>query len=184
MAFTDTWDAAFEAAPADSEDINLGANRIRHLKVAVRERMQVDHVWEDAQEDGKHNKLTLVPQSGAPPAASPNAFLYTQTIGSFTELLYEDSGGNVIQLTETGYLYPFALRDFSIASDLAVGGFGTFGEDVSFGTVHVSDFAVFTNPTTADTTLQFGANTYFTFNRALNKVQLVVGGALQEQWPP
>ena len=178
MPFTDTWDAAFEAAPADSEDINLGANRIRHLKVAVRERMQVDHVWEDAQEDGKHNKLTLVPQTGAPPASSPDAFLYTQTLAGFTELLYEDSAGNIMQLTQGGFLYPFAINDFSVGQDLAVANNAVVGETLSVGADFVVDFALFASNITGNTTVQFGANNYITFLRATNQIQIVCNGVV------
>lgn len=179
MAFTDTWDAAFEAAPADSEDINLGANRIRHLKVAVRERMEVDHVWEDDQEDGKHNKLTLVPQSGAPTVVDPNGYLYSQIIGDRTELFYEDNFGNISQITQGGKLYPFAIGDFSVGEDLAVANNCVIGETTSFAADFISGFAAFASGN--DAVLQFSTSTggtYITFNTATGKMLFVVEGAV------
>jgi hypothetical protein len=54
---TRTWDAAYEAIPAGSEQISLGDDRIRNLKVDVRERFsQGGHVIQDTtnSNDGKH----------------------------------------------------------------------------------------------------------------------------------
>lgn len=185
MPFTDTWDAAFESVPADNEDINLGANRIRALKVAVRERMQVDHEWEDGQEDGKHNKVTLVPQASAPVTAAGFGFLYTQTIAGCVELLYKDSAGSIMQLTEGGALFPFATGDFSIAADLAVGNNATFGETVSFSTDTIAGFAAFATGA-GNAVLQFSSvngGTYFEYVQATGDLQLVVGGAVVQTWP-
>ena len=57
--FTRAWGASYEALPPDSgEGASLGASRIRQLKLDVRERMVVDHVWNDnlsvSSEDGEH----------------------------------------------------------------------------------------------------------------------------------
>lgn len=38
-----TWDSTFESQPADTEEINQGASRIRSLKVAIREREELEH---------------------------------------------------------------------------------------------------------------------------------------------
>ena len=40
--FTSTWNTAYEAVPADSEDANLGASRIRDFKVAFSESHRLD----------------------------------------------------------------------------------------------------------------------------------------------
>lgn len=37
------WDSNFEAAPADTDDAKYGANEIRELKEAIRERMELEH---------------------------------------------------------------------------------------------------------------------------------------------
>lgn len=185
MPFTDTWDAAFEAAPADSENINLGAERIRDLKVAIRERMQVDHEWEDGQEDGKHNKLTLVPQASAPATTAGFGFLYSQTLSGYVELLYKDSAGNVMQLTQGGKLYPYAPGDFSIGEDLAVANNVTIGEVTSFATDFISGFAAFANGS-GDAVLQFSTvsgGTYLYREQATGQVHLVVNGVVVQTWP-
>lgn len=182
MPFTDTWNAAFEATPADSENINLGASRIRSLKVAVRERLEVDHVWEDGDNDGRHNKLTMPPQVAAPTTASPNGFLYAQTISLNTELLFKDSTGNIVQLTQAGSIFPFALGDFSVGQDLAVAQAATFGGTVSFATATVSNFAIFASGTSC--VIQFEGTSHFIYDQSTNVLQLWVAGVLQQQWPP
>lgn len=185
MPFTNTWDATFESQPADSEDINLGANRIRALKVAIRERMQVDHEWEDAQQDGKHNKITLVAQAAVPSISGTDGFLYTQYIGGSTELFYRDANGNIIQLTELGRLFPYASNDFSVAADLAVGGGVTVGEVISFAAGHVTGFAAFATPD-GDTVLQFSAvngGSWLYYQQLTGQMHLVVGGVVVQTWP-
>lgn len=52
MAFTDTWNSAFESVPADTEAVSQGAERIRDLKVAISERMSVAHFWDGDSNDG------------------------------------------------------------------------------------------------------------------------------------
>jgi hypothetical protein len=46
-----TWDANYEASPADGDEIKYGANKIRELKVAARERLEVEH----SMTTGRHN---------------------------------------------------------------------------------------------------------------------------------
>jgi len=64
MAFTYTWDATFEGLPTDGENISQGAQRIRDLKVAVRERLEVEH---DFEASGKHiaGKCTILQEDTA-----------------------------------------------------------------------------------------------------------------------
>lgn len=178
MPFSNTWDAAFEAAPADNEDINLGANRIRALKVAIRERMQIDHEWEDAEQDGKHNKVTLVPQDAAPVPVTPDGALFTMVLAGHTELLYKDDLGNLMQLSQAGKLYPFAIGDFSVGEDLAVAVNATIGATLSVGAGYVNDFALFASTGTGNTTVQFGLNNWITFLRATNQIQIVCNGVV------
>lgn len=40
---TVTWDAAFELIPADTDEYKYGANKIRQLKVGIRERIETEH---------------------------------------------------------------------------------------------------------------------------------------------
>lgn len=48
MAFSLTWNAAFEADPADTDQLSEGALRLRNLKEAIRERMEVGGLDWDA----------------------------------------------------------------------------------------------------------------------------------------
>lgn len=100
--FTDTWDASYEAIPSDNEDINEGANRIRDFKVAVRQRLAVDHSWAGDANDGKHNQATLRVQGGDPSLDTGDGALYAKVVSSITELFYKDSAGTVTQVTTNG----------------------------------------------------------------------------------
>lgn len=59
MAFTSTWNAAYEGLPPDSEQRSQGASRIRDLKRDIRERQEIDHSWAGDADDGKHKQATL-----------------------------------------------------------------------------------------------------------------------------
>ena len=106
MAHTRTWNTAYEATPADGDDARAGANRIRDLKADISERLQQDHSWDpahaDDDDDGFHNKVTLLEQSSAPTNAADKGLLYTLDSGGVTELYYKDSAGNATQLTVAG----------------------------------------------------------------------------------
>lgn len=105
--FTRTWDAAYESAPADSQDVSLGATRIREVRVDVGERLGVDHSMNGDANDGAHVQITLLEQASDPTNAANTGFLYTKDDGSGnTELYYEDDSGNVSQLTAGGSLVP------------------------------------------------------------------------------
>jgi hypothetical protein len=108
MAFEDTWNTAYEGLPADNENINLGAGRIRDLKTNIRERANIDHSWGDADDNGKHLQVTLMAASGVPGTPSgTDGCVFTQVVGSNTELFYLDSEGNQVQLTSTGTVEAF-----------------------------------------------------------------------------
>ena len=104
MAFSRTWDSAYEAVPANSEQANLGAQRIREVKIDVRERMAVDHVWSGSADDGKHNQVTLKQLASDPVAAAGFGFVYTKDVGGTTELFFRDSAAGTTQLTSGGTL--------------------------------------------------------------------------------
>lgn len=100
-AFSEPWDAAFEAVPANNEATKTGAGEIRALKRDVREREAVDHSWAGDSNDGKHNKATLRVTSD--PTLDPtDGAVYAKTVSGNTELCYKDSGGSIIQLTSAG----------------------------------------------------------------------------------
>lgn len=104
MSFLDTWNGAYEGIPADNENTNLGANRIRDFKVNIRERVQVNHSFAGDANDGKHTAINLMAQSGNPSVAGTDGFLFTKPVGGVTELFWMDSAGEVLQLTSLGKL--------------------------------------------------------------------------------
>lgn len=102
MAFTNTWDTAYEI---EFDDDNYGYeidNKLNKLVNMIRERMEVDHEWKNAQQDGKHKKLTLVEQSTAPTVSANEGYVYTREIGGKAELCYKDEDEKEIQLTTDG----------------------------------------------------------------------------------
>lgn len=109
MAYTDTWNAAFEAVPADSTDRKDGADAIRDLKLAIRERMAKDHYFvidgTDA-DHGEHVKVTLRAGS-APTHAANKVMVYAKTVSDITELFAKDSDGNEVQITGGGKIQGF-----------------------------------------------------------------------------
>jgi hypothetical protein len=107
--FTDTWDASYEGIPADIENVDLGANRIRDLKVAIRQRFVVDHSFLGDANDGAHTKSTYLSQGADPATAAGQGYVYSKTISGNVELFYRDSAGNVIQLTTLGALNAVAF---------------------------------------------------------------------------
>lgn len=101
MPFLDPWDTTYEGIPADVENINLGANRIRDLKVNIRERAGVDHSWGDTADNGQHNQVSLNNSAGDP-SGSSTSWLYSKTVSAIMELFYKNSSGGVTQLTSGG----------------------------------------------------------------------------------
>jgi len=55
MAHTNDWSAAYETTPASGDAIREGDDRIRELKLDIRERLTLEHAWkEDQTYDGMH----------------------------------------------------------------------------------------------------------------------------------
>jgi hypothetical protein len=106
MAHTNTWNAANEASPADSDNVSEGAGKIRTLKLDIRERIAKDHYMAIAGTDadhGEHSKITLQAPLGADPSnVADKGFLYTKDVSAKVELFWEDEDGNVLQLTNQG----------------------------------------------------------------------------------
>ena len=102
--FTYTWNSTFLAQPPDTEDISLGAQRIRDTKAATGERLTVDHSLAGDANDGKHVRATLR-NRGATTAYTLDATdgaIFASAVSANTELFYQDSAGNVLQLTNSG----------------------------------------------------------------------------------
>lgn len=107
MAYSDVWDAAFEAHPADAENVSLGAGRIRTDLLSIRERMQCDHYWDPAGTDadhGEHKQITLHAPISTPSAIANKGFVYGKDVDAKIELHYLDEDGNEVQLTAAGGL--------------------------------------------------------------------------------
>ena len=105
MPYTDTWNAAFEALPADGDLVSQGADRIRDTKLAVRERLEKDHYLAIAGTDadhGEHVKVTLRVQTSKPTAEADKGWLYSKDVSAKAELFYEDEDGDEVQLTTGG----------------------------------------------------------------------------------
>lgn len=121
MAFSYTWNATFESQPADTENVSLGAGRIRDHKKAVSERLVVDHSWAGDADDGKHKQLTFVDPLGADPAdVTDEGVLYTKDVSAKAELFWKDEDGNVIQVTSVGKLLATLLDVDGLASEAAI----------------------------------------------------------------
>jgi len=99
--FTDTWNAAFQADPADTDDADEGAANIRQTRVAVAERLVVDHSWAGDGQDGKHKVVNLLVQS-TPTAEASVGQIYSKDVDSKAELHYQDEDSNEIQFTTGG----------------------------------------------------------------------------------
>src|SRR5258708_1635646 len=100
--FSEPWSGAFEALPADNENISPGAGEIRNLKRDIREREMVDHSWTGDVNDGKHLWATLMRAGAKPVIAGTDGAIYTKLVAGHTELFYENEAGVEVQLTSQG----------------------------------------------------------------------------------
>jgi hypothetical protein len=102
--FTTTWDSTFEGLPADNEDITLGAAKIRTLKVAIHQRLAVDHSWAGTAADGVHTRVSLGVAAANVASADPALYgsLFSKFVNGFAEVCWTDLSGNTTQLTHVG----------------------------------------------------------------------------------
>lgn len=118
MAYTRTWNAAYEADPADTDQASGGALDIRSSKTDIRERLEKDHYFDIAGTDadhGEHKKVTLRVQAADPSNVADKGFLYLKDVSAKVELFWEDEDGNVRQVTSAGKL----LLDAGLADTIA-----------------------------------------------------------------
>lgn len=104
MAFAQTWD---EATPPGTADANTLDTIIQGLKTSMRERFQRGGgYWPSAHDEdaGEHAYATLREQAAKPTAEANKGYVYTKDVSGVTELFFEDSAGNEIQLTTGGAL--------------------------------------------------------------------------------
>jgi len=140
MAFMETWDETF---PSDNQLASLGADDIRGLTVAVRERLAIDHVAlaiEGGNANiGHHNKATLVDQVADLLGAAGTVRLFGKTITGKVELFLVMADNTVIQLTSGGKLNVAAL---SAVLATTYGGTGSSADANGAGGVVVPTGAV------------------------------------------
>ncbi len=100
---SEAWDTAYEATPASTEEATGGDDEIRDLKRNVRERMEVDHDFDDTGGDdtGEHTKVTLRVRT-APTQEADKGILYSKDVSAKAELFYIDEDGNEVQMTDAG----------------------------------------------------------------------------------
>lgn len=99
---TTSWD---ETSPAGSQNISLGDNRIREMKVQLREIVGVDHKFESSGNDadnGKHNKVSLLEQANLGTGTEGEPILGAQTASGKAELVFTDEDDNDVQITSGG----------------------------------------------------------------------------------
>ncbi len=133
MAYTDTWNAAFEASPADGDTVSEGAERIRDTRIGIRERMEKDHYMAVAGTDadhGEHAKVTLRVGSAPTPEAN-KGYLYAKDVSSIAELHYINENSVETQLTGLGSGGWVAVPSASFTSTPASTSTLTFGVDHS-----------------------------------------------------
>jgi hypothetical protein len=103
MAHTRTWDAAYELTPPNPQSVSQGAQRIRELKVDIRERLDLDHIMDDDDtNDGRHRVVTLIEQASDPGNLANTHLIYTKDVGGVTEIFYQSDSGNIQQITNNG----------------------------------------------------------------------------------
>ncbi len=103
-----TWDSSFETIPANNDSISAGAQVIRTMKSAIRERMARDHYMELGGEDtdhGEHVQVTFhMPVEINPSTGEDKAALFTRDVEDKAELHWKDEDGQVLTLTAQGAL--------------------------------------------------------------------------------
>jgi hypothetical protein len=135
MAWTDEFHIL---TPADSDDPKEGATKIRELKRALQERLDVDHVFEldsnqvSDTDAGKHKKITLPALSASPSHIADTGIFFTKKIGDYAEVFYLDNEGNEVQLTEEGEIKAAgAVEIYQVnasSDDTAPSGDSTYGD--------------------------------------------------------
>lgn len=108
MAYTRTWNPAYEALPADANNVSEGATKIRNFKVDIRERMEKDHYFDANGTDadhGEHKWVTLRRQANAPANTANKGFVYTKASNGVSELFYKSDANIETQITAAGGVY-------------------------------------------------------------------------------
>jgi hypothetical protein len=104
---TRVWDIT---TPADTDFIGEGDDALRNLKVDIKERIEIDHWFDNVTDpnqgncDGYHKKVTLLARETAPANVVGAGLVYTKVVDGVVELFYKDDAGTENQLTENGVI--------------------------------------------------------------------------------
>lgn len=104
---TRAWDIT---KPADTDFIGEGDDALRNLKVDLKERIEIDHWFNNVTDpnqgncDGYHKKVTLLAQGTAPANVVGAGLVYTKIVDGVVELFFKDDAGTENQLTENGVI--------------------------------------------------------------------------------
>ena len=96
-----------ENAPAGSDNVSSGDDRIREMKTQIREVIDVDHDFPssgNAADNGQHKKVTLQEQANLGAGTVGTTILGNQTVGGKGELVYTDEDDNDVQITDGALL--------------------------------------------------------------------------------
>lgn len=109
--------------PAGSRDRSLGDDDIREYKRSIDERLNEDHVKPNDESGvttvGYHRKATLPKQASDPTVVATAGILYTKDAGAGAiELYFEDAAGNVVQLTNAGFIGGFRSGDKLLSANV------------------------------------------------------------------
>jgi hypothetical protein len=121
------WSYTYDVTtPLGSDSPSVLDNRIREIKSALEERLDIDHFFDvdsgtvnqvDDADTGKHRQLTLWNPIDTPDSVDANeAIVYSKLVNGLPELHYIDDEENERQLTSAGNLY-IAANDIN-ESDL------------------------------------------------------------------
>lgn len=125
MAHSREWN---ESKPTGGEKIRLGDDEIRDTKRDIRERMQVDHKWnESINTDGFHKKVMFDETQIVDPTTTGRAgCLYIKEVSGVKELFFKDAAGNIKQLTSGGKLNISSDEAVLLSGDQTINGVKTF----------------------------------------------------------
>jgi hypothetical protein len=105
MAFTYTLDTATPASDSTDHPPSQGAERIRELKQALQERLNVDHYFPltgtqmSDTETGEHRQVTLRVGAYAGAGEADKGILYAKDVSAKAELHYYNEDGVEVQIT-------------------------------------------------------------------------------------
>jgi hypothetical protein len=134
-AFTYTYDTA---TPVGTDAPSVIDDRIREVKAANQERMNVDHYWPltgtqvSDSAAGQHRQVEFYGPISTPTNATNKGFLYTKDVSDKAELHFEDEDGNEIQVTSGGILDSANLTgNQTIAGNKTFSGTTTFSNQIT-----------------------------------------------------